>query len=93
MPEIRILSILLTLFVKNVHTSKISFVITFIYLQWYYFLSLNRANILESFPNETRSTNSSAVGQITCSVIITSNEVKCQLLQEFKFITFSENFN
>ena len=39
-----------------------------------------------------RSTSSSVVGQITSTVINTSNEVKCPLLRESKFITFLREF-
>ena len=51
------------------------------------FPSLNHATI--SIPNEPRSTSSSAVGQISCAVINTSNEVKCPLLPEFWIYNFS----
>ena len=44
----------------------------------------------ESIPDEPRATSSSAVGQITCAVINTSNEVKCPLIGNL--LLFSENF-
>ena len=51
---------------------------------------LNHAKFFESIPDEPRPTSSSAVGQITCTVIIVSNEVKCLLLWEFRINNFSQ---
>ena len=50
---------------------------------------LNHSNIFEPIPDEPRSTNSSEVGQITCAVINTSNEVKSPLLPEILIYNFS----
>ena len=42
----------------------------------------------ESIPDESQSTSSSTDGQITCTVIYASNDVKCPSLQEIEFIAF-----
>ena len=54
-----------------------------------YFLRWTMRTFFESIPNEPRSTSSSAVWQITCVAINTSNEAKCPLLSEFWIYSFS----
>ena len=49
------------------------------------FQSLNHAKFVESILDEACSSSISAVGQIACGVINTSNKVKCPLLWEFWF--------
>ena len=51
---------------------------------------LNHTKIFKSIPDEPPSISSSTAGQITCTVINTSNEITCLLQQEFWIYKFSQ---